>query len=142
MLGALGIARAFDGVFAIEDMTMFGELRPKPDARMLKRLAVRLRVPPSRCVLVEDTLVHQRLRRIGMQTVWMQRWMRRAAAVQRKTGAPCDAAGIRRPARAQSRRPAALRPDRGRPYGRPRAYRRASACQRGLQARTEGVLHA
>ena len=82
VLGALGIARAFDGVFAIEDMSMFGELRPKPDARMLKRLAVRLRVPPARCVLVEDTLLHQKAARsIGMLTVWMQRWMRRAAAM-------------------------------------------------------------
>ena len=85
VLGALGIARAFDGVFAIEDMRMFGHLRPKPDARMLRRLAVRLGVPPCRCVLVEDTLVHQKAARsIGMGTVWMQRWLRRAAAVQRK----------------------------------------------------------
>jgi putative hydrolase of the HAD superfamily len=85
VLGALGIARAFDGVFAIEDMRMFGQLRPKPDARMLRRLAVRLGVAPSRCVLVEDTLVHQKAARsVGMQTVWMQRWMRRAAAVQRR----------------------------------------------------------
>ena len=35
---------------------MFGSLRPKPDARMLRRVAARLKVPPSRCVLVEDTL--------------------------------------------------------------------------------------
>ena len=59
MLGVLGIARAFDAIFAIEDMRMFGELRPKPDARMLRRLAARLRVPPHRCTLVEDTLAHQ-----------------------------------------------------------------------------------
>ena len=58
---------------------MFGELRPKPDARMLRRLLARLRVPAARCVLVEDTLQHQKAaRRVGMKTVWMQRWTRAA----------------------------------------------------------------
>ena len=80
VLGVLGIARLFDGVLAIEDLRMFGRLRPKPDARMLRRVAVMLGVAPSRCVLVEDTLVHQKAAwRIGMATVWMQRWARRAA---------------------------------------------------------------
>ena len=80
VLGVLGIGRWFDGVIAIEDMHMFGQLRPKPDARMLRRLAASLRVPPSRCVLVEDTLAHQKAaRRVGMKTVWMQRWTRAAA---------------------------------------------------------------
>ena len=80
VLGALGIAHLFDGVLAIEDMRMFGDLRPKPDARMLRRVAARLRVPPSRCVLVEDTLAHQKsARAVGMTTVWMQRWARLAA---------------------------------------------------------------
>jgi len=84
VLGALGIARWFDGVVAIEDMHMFGQLRPKPDARMLRRLVARLRVPAAHCVLVEDTLAHQKAaRRVGMQTVWMQRWMRRAASARR-----------------------------------------------------------
>lgn len=79
VLGALGIARCFDAVIAIEDMAMFGQLRPKPDARMLRRVAVRLGVPPGRCVLVEDTLVHQKAaRRVGMATVWMQRYARAA----------------------------------------------------------------
>jgi len=79
VLGALGIAHWFDGVIAIEDMAMFGHLRPKPDARMLRRLAARLGVAPGRCVLVEDTLVHQKAaRRVGMGTVWMQRWTRGA----------------------------------------------------------------
>lgn len=78
VLAVLGIARCFDGVITIEDMCMFGDLRPKPDARMLRRLATRLRVPPGRCVLVEDTLQHQKAaRRIGMKTVWMQRWTER-----------------------------------------------------------------
>ena len=59
---------------------MFGELRPKPDARMLRTLLARLRVNAARCVLVEDTLQHQKAaRRVGMKTVWMQRWTRAAA---------------------------------------------------------------
>jgi putative hydrolase of the HAD superfamily len=79
VLRALGIAHLFDGVVTIEDMRMFGHWRPKPDARMFRRLLARLRVPADRCVLVEDTLEHQKAaRRVGMQTVWMQRWTRRA----------------------------------------------------------------
>ena len=78
VLAGLGIARAFDGLIAIEDMTMFGHLRPKPDARMLRTVARRLGVAPSRCVLVEDTLDHLKsARRVGMGTVWMQRYVRR-----------------------------------------------------------------
>lgn len=78
VLRALRIEHLFDAVLSIEDMRMFGELRPKPDARMLRRLVARLRVPASRCVLVEDTLVHQKsARRVGMGTVWMQRYARR-----------------------------------------------------------------
>lgn len=77
VLAALGITRLFDGVIAIEDMAMFGQLRPKPDARMLRRMAVLLGVPAHRCVLVEDTLMHQKAARsIGMGTVWMQRYAR------------------------------------------------------------------
>jgi putative hydrolase of the HAD superfamily len=80
VLGTLGIGMLFDGVLSIEDMVMFGHLRPKPDARMLRYMAVKLGVLPKRCVLVEDTLVHQKsARRIGMATVWMQRWTRQAA---------------------------------------------------------------
>lgn len=105
VLQALGIAGLFDGVIAIEDMAMFGHLRPKPDARMLRALAARLRVPPSRCVLVEDTLDHQKsARAIGMHTVWMQRfgrrgspararrqrWTMQPAYVDRKTGRLAD----------------------------------------------------
>jgi putative hydrolase of the HAD superfamily len=78
VLRALRIEHLFDGVLTMEDMRMFGELRPKPDARMLRRLVARLGVPAAQCVLVEDTLVHQKAaRRVGMQTVWMQRYARR-----------------------------------------------------------------
>jgi len=81
VLGVLGIAGWFDGILSIEDMHMFGDLRPKPDARMLRCTAVKLGVRPERCVLVEDTLEHQKAaRRVGMKTVWMQRWVRAAQA--------------------------------------------------------------
>jgi putative hydrolase of the HAD superfamily len=79
VLGVLGIAHLFDGVIPIEQMAMFGHLRPKPDARMLRHVAARLQVPPSRCVLVEDTPGHLKsARRVGMGTVWMQRFTRGA----------------------------------------------------------------
>ncbi|GMV46586.1 MAG: hypothetical protein AMXMBFR66_19840 [Pseudomonadota bacterium] len=76
VLDVLGIGHHFELVLSIEDMRMFGQLRPKPDARMLRQVAARLGVPPARCVLVEDTLAHQKAARsIGMGTVWMQRWL-------------------------------------------------------------------
>ena len=76
VLGALGISGWFDGLISIEDMHMFGHLRPKPDARMLRRVAARLRVHPSRCVLVEDSAANLRgARRVRMHTVWMRRWL-------------------------------------------------------------------
>jgi putative hydrolase of the HAD superfamily len=92
VLGALGVRRLFDAVIPIEQMRMFGDLRPKPDARMLRQVAVRLGVPPSRCVLVEDTPGHLKAaRRVGMGTVWMQRWTRGAAA---RAGASAGMIGI------------------------------------------------
>jgi putative hydrolase of the HAD superfamily len=76
VLAVLGIGRCFERIVTIEDMAMFGHLRPKPDARMLRALAARLRVSPARCVLVEDTLAHQKAARgVGMETVWVQRWL-------------------------------------------------------------------
>jgi putative hydrolase of the HAD superfamily len=79
VLNTLKLTRCFDGILCIEDMTMFGEPRPKPDARMFRHIAARLKVPPSRCVLVEDTLVNQRsARSIGMRTVWMRGYLRGA----------------------------------------------------------------
>ena len=78
VLLALGLARCFDGVLSIEDMRMFGQFRPKPDRRMFQALAARLKVHPRRCVLVEDTLAHQKSAHgLGMRTVWMQRYVRR-----------------------------------------------------------------
>jgi len=80
VLHTLGMARDFEAVIAVEQMRMFGQLRPKPDARMFRHLLARLKLQPGQCILVEDTLVHQKAaRRVGMSTVWMQRWLKRAA---------------------------------------------------------------
>ncbi len=77
VLTALRLLDCFEGVISIEDMTMFGEHRPKPDARMFRHIAAQLKLLPSRCVLVEDTLEHQRsARSIGMRTVWMRGYLR------------------------------------------------------------------
>ena len=76
VMNTLRLTACFDGIVCVEDMTMLGQHRPKPDARMFKHLAARLKVRPSRCVLVEDTLAHQRsAKRVGMRTVWMQRYL-------------------------------------------------------------------
>jgi putative hydrolase of the HAD superfamily len=76
VLRTLRLLRHVEGVVAIEDMAMFGVLRPKPDRRMLRRIAAHLRVPASRCVLVDDTLAHLKsARAIGMRAVWMQRYL-------------------------------------------------------------------
>jgi putative hydrolase of the HAD superfamily len=75
VLRVLGLRGLFDGVIGIEQMTLFGHWRPKPDARMFRALAVRLKASPGQCVLVEDTLAHQKSAfGVGMKTVWMQRW--------------------------------------------------------------------
>ena len=94
VLDTLALTHRFDGVITIEDMAMFGQPRPKPDARMLRYVAARLKTPLHRCVLVEDTLAHQRsARRIGMKTAWMQRYLREgvhAGSRQAKVGVhPC-----------------------------------------------------
>jgi putative hydrolase of the HAD superfamily len=100
VLGVLGIESLFHAVIAIEDMRMFGHLRPKPDARMFRRMVVRMAVHPRQCVLVEDTLEHQKAaRRVGLRTVWMQRWLHHTAT----PAAPATAAARSRP---RCRRPA------------------------------------
>ena len=80
VLAVLGLARGFEAVIAVEQMAMFGQMRPKPDARMFRHLLARLKLDPGRCILVEDTLEHQKAAHgLGMKTVWMQRWSRQAA---------------------------------------------------------------
>ncbi|MES2957092.1 MAG: pyrimidine 5'-nucleotidase [Pseudomonadota bacterium] len=80
VLTALGLSDCFEGVVSIERMRIFGRLRPKPDARMLRVVLARLGLQAARCVLVEDTLAHQRAARaVGLRTVWMQGYLWRNA---------------------------------------------------------------
>ncbi|KQV93368.1 pyrimidine 5'-nucleotidase [Rhizobacter sp. Root1221] len=90
VLNTLRLADCFDGILCIEDMHMFGHPRPKPDARMFRAVAARLKTRPSRCVLVEDTLQHQRSARgLGMRTVWMQRYLKGAQSSTEVGVHPC-----------------------------------------------------
>jgi putative hydrolase of the HAD superfamily len=98
VLGVLGLAHEFDALIGFEGMRMFGQHRPKPDARMLRWLTVRLKVAPSRCVLVEDTLMHQKAARsVGMRTVWLQRWLRQASRARSHASPVVPARICRRP---------------------------------------------
>ncbi len=76
VLKALKLRPFFERIISIEDMRMFGHLRPKPDARTLRQVVAQLGVCTSRCVLVEDSLENQRAaHKVGMRTVWMQRYV-------------------------------------------------------------------
>ena len=82
-----------DGLVSIEDMWMFGALRPKPDARMLRHVLARQGLVAARCVLIEDTPAHIRsARRIGLRGAWMVRYARRA--VRRRRDLPMERAGL------------------------------------------------
>jgi putative hydrolase of the HAD superfamily len=63
VLGRLGIAAQLDGLLAIESMQFAGRFLPKPSRSMLLKLLARLRVPASRCVLVEDSVANLRAAR-------------------------------------------------------------------------------
>ncbi|MDO9002957.1 MAG: HAD-IA family hydrolase, partial [Aquabacterium sp.] len=74
---ALDLASCFEGIISIEGMRVFGDLRPKPDARMLRVVLARHRLPPHRCVLIEDTLANLKTARAAhLRTVWMQSYLK------------------------------------------------------------------
>jgi putative hydrolase of the HAD superfamily len=72
VLAALGVAPLLDGMVSIEAMTFAGRWLPKPSRSMMHKLLARLRLPASRCVLVEDTVENLRAaRHCGVRTVWV-----------------------------------------------------------------------
>ncbi len=84
----LGIGPYVETIVSIEAMTFAGRLQPKPSRPMMRRLAARLRVPPARCVLVEDTLANlASARRVGMRTVLVTGVSHRSHHPSRRTRA-------------------------------------------------------
>ncbi|HEY0876955.1 MAG TPA: pyrimidine 5'-nucleotidase [Zeimonas sp.] len=76
---ALGIAAYIESIVSIEAMRFAGRFQPKPSRAMLRRLVARLRVPASRCVLVEDTPANlAAARSIGMRTILVTGTTRRS----------------------------------------------------------------
>jgi putative hydrolase of the HAD superfamily len=70
MLAALRIDDCFHAVLALEDI----DLIPKPHIHGYRRLLARFRLDPRRCIFVEDTLANLiTAKRLGMQTVWLNR---------------------------------------------------------------------
>ena len=139
VLRALRLEPHFEAVISIERMRVFGRLRPKPDARMFRALLARLGLRPGRCVLVEDTLAHQRAARaIGLRTAWMQRYLWRnahgpevGARLRRRPGYVC--ARIRSLHKLRSAFPPLAAEARPRPHARsaPARTARRRAARRG-----------
>jgi putative hydrolase of the HAD superfamily len=78
VLQSLGVARAFDAIYAIEQ-TRF---RPKPDPSGFRRIVQDLGVSASSCIMVEDSLPNLRTaKRLGMTTVWIDSSRRAPAFV-------------------------------------------------------------
>jgi putative hydrolase of the HAD superfamily len=70
VLHAMGVRNLFERVIAIEDMRFGGQLQPKPDRRMMRRLAATLKVAPQQCILVEDSVENIRAARaVGMRSI-------------------------------------------------------------------------
>lgn len=70
VLAHLGILRAFDGLWALEQMRYHGDFRPKPSPALLRHILAREGAVPAQAVLVEDTLPNLRgARQAGLRTV-------------------------------------------------------------------------
>ena len=68
VLAILGIGGLFATVHSIEH----SRFRPKPDPYGFRRIFAKAGLPPSRCIMVEDTLENLRsAKKLGMRTVWL-----------------------------------------------------------------------
>jgi putative hydrolase of the HAD superfamily len=78
VLRVIGLARYFDGVYAIED----ARYRGKPARHGFHVLLRKHNLDPHRCAFVDDVLENLRTaHRLGMSTVWVNRSNRRVAFV-------------------------------------------------------------
>ena len=78
VLQAIGLARSFDGVYAIED----ARYRGKPALHGFHFLLRKHNLDPHRCAMVDDMLENLRAaHRLGMSTVWVSSARRRVPYV-------------------------------------------------------------
>lgn len=72
VLKTLKILHCFDGLWAIDHMTLQGRMRPKPSQALMRQVVAHLRVPAHQIVLVEDTLHNLKsARQAGMRTAYL-----------------------------------------------------------------------
>lgn len=72
VLNTLKILHCFDGLWAIDHMTLQGRMRPKPSLALMRQVLAHLRVPARQVILVEDTLHNLKsARRAGMRTAYI-----------------------------------------------------------------------
>jgi putative hydrolase of the HAD superfamily len=85
VLRRLGVAAQVDGLVAIESMRFAGRYLPKPSRSMLARIVAQLRVPASRCILVEDSVANlASARACGLRTVLVTGLSHRAHGPSRR----------------------------------------------------------
>ncbi len=94
VLREMGLLRSFEQVFGVEQLA----LQPKPDPRAFHAVLRRLRVPATRCTLVEDSLENLRsAKALGMRTVWISRSARKPADVDVQLRSVLHIARLQRP---------------------------------------------
>lgn len=70
VLRAMRIGTMIDGVITMESMCFGGRFMPKPSRPMLRKMLARLRCPPGRAILVEDSVNNLRsATHCGVRTV-------------------------------------------------------------------------
>lgn len=78
ILEQIGLERMFQERFSIEDLGF----QPKPQLRAYRKVLHALKVPASRCIMVEDSAPNLRAaKRLGMKTVWISRSLAQPAYV-------------------------------------------------------------
>ncbi|CAM5468126.1 pyrimidine 5'-nucleotidase [Eoetvoesiella caeni] len=72
VLKTLGILQQFESLWAIDHMSLQGQMRPKPSLALMKQVLARVAAPASRTVLIEDTLKNLKsAKQLGMRTVYV-----------------------------------------------------------------------
>jgi putative hydrolase of the HAD superfamily len=79
VLKILGLVPFFDNIISIEAMCLAGRYTPKPSRRFFWHLPAKLKVSPSRCILVEDDIRSLKAAKItGMKTVLVTQYLNRS----------------------------------------------------------------